>query len=92
MRKNLIFVGHLPPSRPVAGDRQIVFSSPRNPVQWAAVAPGGDLSICFLRLVEGEFFGVGDHAMKDGVVAPQPIQVEPGQLYGGDLASAYEGC
>ncbi len=59
-------------------------------MQGAAVAARRDLAVGRLGLLERQCVGVGDHALQERVVAAQPVEVETGQLDGGDQAPLHE--
>ncbi len=87
---HLVAVGRSPPGglRPL--DREQVLRAPGDPVERAAVVPGGDLRIGPGGLLAGEVLGQVHHAQQDRIEFLQARQVELGEFRGGDLAGLDE--
>lgn len=65
-----------------------VFGSPGDAMQRASIVSGGDFAVGSFGLLEGEFVGVGDDAMKGRIKAAETAKIEAGQLEGGNLTGA----
>ena len=68
------------PLRGIAGYRNDVLASPRNPVQRSAVPARSDFAVGFARLVQRELVGEGDDEVESRVVVTEPRLIHFGQL------------
>ena len=70
-----------PPGRPVSGNGQQVLGTPRDAVQRPAVAPGSDLAVGQIGLLQRQITGHGNHAVQHRIVPLETLQVEPRKLH-----------